>query len=183
MVGNLGKTAVVFQMTGKIAKQARADKQDQTDRGRPMNRMRKAWAMVAAAGAFALSPSIAEAAEPVTIGTHVAEPYGQHLTAQDNRAVYMFSSDRENESTCYEACAVAWPPVVSEGEPVAGEGVEADKLGTTGRKDGSTQVTYGGSPLYYYIQDDEAGKVSGQGSAGFGGAWYLVSPNGEKIQD
>ena len=138
---------------------------------------------MAAACAFAVSASVGEAAEPVTIETHAAEPYGQHLTAQDNRAVYMFSGDRENESTCYEACAVAWPPVVTEGEPVAGEGVEADKLGTTERKDGSIQVTYGGSPLYYFIQDDQAGDVSGQGSAGFGGAWSLVRPDGERIDE
>jgi predicted lipoprotein with Yx(FWY)xxD motif len=72
---------------------------------------------------------------------------------------------------------------VTEGEPVAGEGVEADKLGTAERKDGGIQVTYGGSPLYYFIQDDEAGSVSGQGSAGFGGAWYLVRPDGEKIEE
>jgi predicted lipoprotein with Yx(FWY)xxD motif len=147
-----------------------------------MNRMRKAWAIMAA-GVLAVSMSIVQAAEPVTIETQAAEPYGQHLTAQDNRVLYVFSGDRENESTCYDACALAWPPVLTEGEPVAGEGVEADKLGTTERKDGSTQVTYGGSPLYYYIQDDTAGKVSGQGSVGFGGAWYLVRPDGEKIQD
>jgi predicted lipoprotein with Yx(FWY)xxD motif len=139
--------------------------------------------MMAAASAFAVSASVGEAAEPVTIEARAAEPYGQHLTAQDNRAVYMFSGDRENESTCYEACAVAWPPVVTEGEPVAGEGVEADKLGTAERKDGGIQVTYGGSPLYYFIQDDEAGSVSGQESAGFGGAWYLVRPDGEKIEE
>jgi predicted lipoprotein with Yx(FWY)xxD motif len=126
--------------------------------------------------------SPADAAEPVTIETRAAEPYGQHLTAQENRSVYVFSGDRENESTCYGACAVAWPPVVTEGEPVAGEGVDAEKLGTTERKDGSTQVTYNGSPLYYFIQDDAAGDISGQESAGFGGAWYLVRPDGEKIE-
>jgi predicted lipoprotein with Yx(FWY)xxD motif len=139
--------------------------------------------MMAAASALVVSASVAAAAEPVTIETRAAKPYGQHLTAQENRSVYMFSGDRENESTCYEACAVAWPPVLTEGEPVAGEGVDADKLGTTERKDGSTQITYSGSPLYYFIQDEAAGDVSGQGSAGFGGAWYLVRPNGEKIEE
>jgi predicted lipoprotein with Yx(FWY)xxD motif len=143
----------------------------------------EAWTMMAAVSALVVSASVAAAAEPVTIETRAAEPYGQHLTAQENRSVYMFSGDRENESTCYEACAVAWPPVLTEGEPVSGEGVDADKLGTTERKDGSTQVTYSGSPLYYFIQDEAAGDVSGQGSAGFGGAWYLVRPNGEKIEE
>ncbi|MGZ8410239.1 MAG: COG4315 family predicted lipoprotein [Hyphomicrobium sp.] len=144
-----------------------------------MNTMTGTWAMMAA---FAASTSVAAAAEPVTIETRAAELYGQHLTAQENRSVYVFSGDRENESTCYEACAVAWPPVVTDGEPVAGDGVDADKLGTTKRKDGSTQITYTGSPLYYFIQDDAAGDVSGQGSSGFGGAWNLVRPNGEKIE-
>src|SRR5512134_2539635 len=139
-----------------------------------MNRMMRAWAKMAVASAFAVSASVAAAAEPVTIEAHAVEPYGQHLTAQEHRSVYMFSGDRENESTCYEACAVAWPPVVTDGDPIAGEGVNADKLGTTERKDGSRQVPYSGSPLYYFIQDEAAGDVSGQGSSGFGGAWYLV---------
>lgn len=147
-----------------------------------MNRVVTAGAMAAAAFALAVSAAVAEAAESVTIEIRTAEPYGEHLTAQEGHAVYLFSGDRENESICYDACAVAWPPVVTEGEPVAGEGVDEDKLGTTARKDGSTQVTFSGSPLYYFIQDDAAGNVSGQGSTGFGGAWHLVGPDGEKIE-
>src|SRR5512146_1122730 len=102
MVGNLAKTAIVFRSTSEISRQARS-----ANRGRPMNRMRKGWAIIATAGALAVSVSIVQAAEPVTIQARTAEPHGQHLTAQDNRVLYVFSGDRQNESTCYDACALA----------------------------------------------------------------------------
>ena len=53
---------------------------------------------------------------------------------------------------CYEGCAEAWPPVLTEGPPAAA-GVNAELLGTTTRTDGATQVTYGGHPLYFYAHE------------------------------
>ena len=58
------------------------------------------------------------------------------------------------------------------------EGVDASKLGTTTRKDGSVQVTYNGWPLYYYQQDKSPGDVTGQD---VGGVWYAVSAAGDKV--
>ena len=46
-------------------------------------------------------------------------------------------------------CAVNWPPLIVEGKPTAGEGVNADLLGTVERTDGTMQATYNGWPLYY----------------------------------
>ena len=139
------------------------------------------------AGAMALglvvSITVANATEPVTIEVRQTEPYGEHLIAQEDHSVYLFTGDRENESTCYNACALAWPPVLSEGDPVAGEGVDDAKLGTLERKDGEMQVTYNGAPLYYFIQDSAAGDTTGQRNLGFGGAWHLVSPDGERIEE
>jgi hypothetical protein len=37
------------------------------------------------------------------------------------------------------------------------------------------QVTYNGSPLYYYANDAAAGDVTGQG---IGGIWYIAAPSG-----
>jgi predicted lipoprotein with Yx(FWY)xxD motif len=130
-----------------------------------------------------LSATVAKAAEPITIEVRETEPYGEHLIAEEEHSIYLFTGDRENESTCYDACALAWPPVLSEGEPVAGEGVDAAKLGTTERKDETLQVTYNGAPLYYFIQDSAPGDTTGQRNLGFGGAWHLVSPDGEKIEE
>lgn len=146
-----------------------------------MKRMMTAGAMMAVA--LAVSAVVANAAEPVTVEVRETEPYGEHLIAEDGHSVYLFTGDRENESTCYDACALAWPPVLTEDEPVAGEGVDAAKLGTVERKDGSTQVTYSGSPLYYFIQDGAAGDTTGQLTSGFGGSWHLVGPEGEQIKE
>ena len=53
----------------------------------------------------------------------------------------MFTKDTENTSNCYDDCAAAWPPVLSEGEPTLGEGLDAALVGTTERTDGAAQVT------------------------------------------
>jgi predicted lipoprotein with Yx(FWY)xxD motif len=45
------------------------------------------------------------------------------------------------------------------------------------------QVTYGGWPLYYFVQDQGPGEATGQDKHGFGGEWYLVTPAGEKAQE
>ena len=57
--------------------------------------------------------------------------------------------------------------------PQAGDGVDASLLGTTTRKDGTTQVTYNGWPLYYYVKDQKPGDVTGQD---VGDVWYVLSP-------
>ena len=59
------------------------------------------------------------------------------------------------------------------GEPTAGEGLSADQLGTIARDDGSLQVTYNGTPLYYFAFDNMPGDANGQGS---GDVWFAVSP-------
>lgn len=61
--------------------------------------------------------------------------------------------------------------------------MDTAKLSTTKRKDGSTQVTYNGWPLYYFAKDQTPGEITGQDVEGFGAEWYLVSPDGEKVRD
>ena len=64
-------------------------------------------------------------------------------------------------------------------EAMAGEGVDVTLLGTITRDDGSTQVTYNGWPLYYFHEDVAAGDTNGQGVEG---VWFLVSPEGEAVE-
>ena len=94
-------------------------------------------------------------------------------------SLYLFEPDNKGASTCYDACAAAWPPLTATGQATAGEGAEASLLGTTERKDGAMQVTYGGWPLYYFVKDQKPGDTVGQEKEGFGGEWYLVEPSGE----
>jgi len=105
--------------------------------------------------------------------------YGQVLFDGDDQAVYYFAKETSAKSECYGACAEAWPPVLTEGEPRGANGAQAGKLGTTERRDGTTQVTYDGRPLYYY--DEPAGQVTCHNVDEFGGLWLAVQPNGEAV--
>jgi predicted lipoprotein with Yx(FWY)xxD motif len=108
---------------------------------------------------------------------------GTILVSNDGMTLYLFEQDTSSESTCYDECAGAWPPLTTSGEPQAGDGVEASKLGTTERTDGSTQVTYGGYPLYFFVKDTAPGDTNGQGVDGFGAEWYVLSPDGMAVED
>lgn len=142
-------------------------------------------------GAPAASPSAAPVVAPsanptpVATGTTIAvgtTRLGQVLVDATGRTVYLFAADSGTQSTCNSsACVQYWPPVLTTGAPQAGAGLNASLLGTTNRQDGTTEVTYGGHPLYYFISDKKAGDVSGQGVNGFGGPWYVVSPSGMQI--
>ncbi len=57
----------------------------------------------------------------------------------------------------------------------------ASALGTTQRKDGVTEVTYHGHPLYYYAGDGKPGQTTGQDLNQFGAKWYVVSRAGDKV--
>ncbi len=108
-------------------------------------------------------------------------PYGQYLIGQNDMSVYLFEADEPGESTCYDECAEMWPPYIVEGEVDAGEGIDGEKLTTIERRDGQQQVAYDGWPLYYFAKDDEMRDTEGHDVEGFGGEWYLISPEGEKV--
>jgi predicted lipoprotein with Yx(FWY)xxD motif len=140
----------------------------------------------------AVSPTVAPVASspsaqptPAATGTVIgvgSTKLGQVLVDSSGRTLYLFAADTGTQSTCNSsACVQYWPPVLTNGTPQAGTGVTASLLGTTKRQDGSTEVTYAGHPLYYFITDKKAGDVTGQGVNGFGGPWYVVSPSGMSI--
>jgi len=103
---------------------------------------------------------------------------GTLLVDADGKTLYVFVPDNAGDSTCYDACATAWPPLVTEGDPAAGEGITATDLGTTARTDGATQVTFKGWPLYYFVADAAAGETKGQG---LNDVWWVVGPDGTMI--
>jgi predicted lipoprotein with Yx(FWY)xxD motif len=107
--------------------------------------------------------------------------FGEALVDGEGRTLYLFTNDTQNAGTsaCTGDCLVAWPPLLTDGDPAAGGGVDEAMLGTITLPDGTTQVTYNGWPLYYYAEDTAAGDANGQG---VGGVWFLVSPTGEMIE-
>lgn len=107
---------------------------------------------------------------------------GKILVDSKGRALYLFVADKSTKSTCYGACAGAWPPLTTKGKPVAGSGVRASLLGTTKRTDGTTEVTYAGHPLYYYAGDTGPGQTTGQGLPQFGAPWWVLGADGSAIK-
>jgi predicted lipoprotein with Yx(FWY)xxD motif len=118
-------------------------------------------------------------AKGITIATGDSQ-FGEILFDGDQRAIYLFDKESTAESECYGACAEAWPPVLTEGEPQAADAVESGLLGTTGRDDGTTQVTYDGQPLYYYV-DDPPGEVLCHKVEEFGGLWLVLGADGAAL--
>ena len=125
------------------------------------------------------APASAAAGGPVTV--MVAESdFGPILVDAEGKTLYMFKPDTAGESTCYEDCEAAWPPLVVTGDVTVGEGLDAATFTTVARTDGSIQVKAGAWPLYSFANDAAAGDVNGQGQ---GGVWYVVSPAGEPIEE
>jgi predicted lipoprotein with Yx(FWY)xxD motif len=138
----------------------------------------------AATEAAVTTTATTESAAPTAKGTTIqvsSSDYGQVLFNADDQAIYLFDKESGPTSECYGECAAAWPPVVTKGGPQAGDGTDASLLGTTKRNDGSTQVTYGGHPLYYYAHEGP-GQVLCQNVSEFGGLWLVVDPDGEAVQ-
>jgi predicted lipoprotein with Yx(FWY)xxD motif len=106
---------------------------------------------------------------------------GTILVDSKGITLYDFVKDKGTTSACYGACAALWPPLITTGKPVAGPGVRASLLGTTRRKDGKLEVTYGGHPLYYFVTDRKPGQTTGQGVNQFGGPWWVLSAAGKEI--
>ncbi len=118
------------------------------------------------------------AAGAVTLQVANNSTLGNFLTDGKGMTLYLFLKDTKNTSNCYDACAAKWPPLVSQAKPTLGDGLKADLVGTTLRKDGTTQITYNGWPLYYYAPDGKPGDATGQG---VGNVWYVLSAAGDAI--
>lgn len=113
----------------------------------------------------------------VDVASNAAQ--GKFLVDGAGMTLYMFAPDKKSDSTCYDNCAKAWPPLLTDTGKVDAKSSEltASMFGTTKRKEGTTQVTFNGWPLYYFVNDKKAGDVNGQGSEAFG-AWWVMAPNG-----
>jgi len=107
--------------------------------------------------------------------------FGQILFDGSNHALYAFTRDMDRKSTCYGACAAAWPPYLAHGKLRAGPGATRSLLGTTSRRDGRRQLTYAGKPLYYYVHDGP-GQVLCQNVREYGGLWLVVRPSGRLVR-
>lgn len=104
---------------------------------------------------------------------------GVGIVVTDDRGLALYRYDKDQPSpskwTCSGACTKTWIPVIVQ-DSVQTSGVEKSLLGTVHRN-GRTQLTLAGWPLYRYVGDTAAGQVNGQGK---NGEWYAVTPAGKK---
>lgn len=94
------------------------------------------------------------------------------------QAIYLFDIETTSKPRCYDACAEAWPPVLTTGDPVAGPGVKSSLLATTERTDGTVQVTYNDHPLYFYAHEAKR-EVKCHDIFLNDGNWYVIQPGGD----
>ena len=102
---------------------------------------------------------------------------GTVLTNAAGFTLYTFQADKGSTSVCYGSCAQFWPPVIGTAHMAAGQKINGH-FGTTTRKDGKTQVTFNGHPLYTYAGDTQPGQTSGNGINQSGGIWNVITAAG-----
>lgn len=130
-----------------------------------------------------------ETSPTVTPATVTTEPtlnvasdsnLGEFLVDGKGLTLYIFTKDGRDQSNCDASCLANWPPVLTQGNPIVGPGVDASEVGSARLADGSMIVTYDHRPLYYWIKDVKPGDITGQG---VGGVWFMISPSGHEIDD
>jgi len=126
-------------------------------------------------------PAPSTTAKPTQRGTRIVaagSEFGTMLFDGTGQAIYLFDIETTAKPECYDACAEAWPPVLTTGDPLAGPGVESSLLATTERTDGTIQVTYNDHPLYFYAHENKH-EVRCHDIFLNGGNWYVVQPGGD----
>jgi predicted lipoprotein with Yx(FWY)xxD motif len=108
-----------------------------------------------------------------TVAVADIEEVGQALVGPDGRTLYLFDQDDGLTAACVDACVDAWPPLVVEGDPVAGDGVDAALLEVA---DGG-QVAYNGHLLYAFSGDSAPGDANGVGIP----SWFPVDAAGNAV--
>jgi len=109
---------------------------------------------------------------PYTVMIGTQKPVGNYLTDGDGKTLYYFTKDSSGMSACSGDCIKNWP-AFSADSFVLPSPMNASDFGTITRDDGTTQVTFKGYPLYYFIRDRKRGQITGQG---VGKVWYVVDP-------
>ncbi|HEY1916421.1 MAG TPA: hypothetical protein VGH27_12675 [Streptosporangiaceae bacterium] len=132
----------------------------------------------------------AAGATGTTVITTEHTKFGTVLVTGTGESLYTFSGDNFpfaatglqlnctalNMAPNGTPCTTAWPPLTA-ASVVARGGVQRHELGTVTRN-GVTQVTYFGQPLYGFIGDSARHDVNGEDVAAFDGTWYLDNTDG-----
>jgi len=127
----------------------------------------------------ASEPTDAQPQGPAHVSSAETE-LGTVLVGGDGLTLYIYAKDLRNTPSCYGDCMQSWPPLLTDGSPVAGESIDPSKLGTTTRHDGTFQVAYSGRPLYLFRGDTAPGDTLGHGIEDL---WQVLLPSGELLNE
>lgn len=139
--------------------------------------MRIRWsrtALMAVAGLLAVA-AIA-VAKSATVGVGRASVHGHKESVAVNAkgvTIYELGPETSRHLVCKsQSCFATWPPVKAKGALTKMAGVTG-KLGTI-KRDGFTQVTLDGKPVYTFVEDGgRRGEAEGDGIRNFGGVWHV----------
>lgn len=107
---------------------------------------------------------------------------GAIVAGQQERTLYSYKSAADKPIDCRGECAWQWlPVVVGVGVKISGE-IEKSMVGAVKYSNGSTQLTYGGHPLYYFADDTKASSTTGNGKESFGVTWSAVAADGSLVK-
>lgn len=118
-----------------------------------------------------------------TVATKSVSGVGTVLVDSKGDALYTNNMDSGSKVACTGSCTSIWPPLMaaSNGQPTSGDSAVQAKLGVV-KTAGGSQVTYGGKPLYTFVQDSP-GQVTGNGVMdSFGGTnftWTAATVSGQ----
>jgi predicted lipoprotein with Yx(FWY)xxD motif len=117
----------------------------------------------------------ASASSGGTVTESSVDGVGEVLADANGNALYTNDQDSGSKIACTGECTSIWPPLAapSNGQPTSGDSSIQAKLGVVKRSDGTSQVTFDGSPLYTFAQDSP-GQANGNGVAdSFGGTSFM----------
>lgn len=136
-----------------------------------------AAAAVPAAAASSSPAGQAPSAAPAAVAQ--VGTFGQVLVGANGNTLYAFTKDVDGVSTCFDACAAAWPAVIVTPGFTPLAGVDPSLVTTVDRPDGSKQLKIGKWPLYFYTGDGAPGDANGQG---VNGKWFAIDGNCKLVQ-
>jgi predicted lipoprotein with Yx(FWY)xxD motif len=116
-------------------------------------------------------------AVPVPVVAVRDSSLGDVLVDAAGMTLYVYAFDTPGVSTCVDACALTWPPLLATTIDV-GDGLQPAAFTLVARPDGTTQVAVNGAPLYRFSGDIDPGDTAGQG---FNELWLVVAPDGQPI--
>ena len=114
-----------------------------------------------------------------TVSTKSISGVGTVLVDSKGNALYTNNQDSGMNVACTGSCTAIWVPLMapSSGQPTSSDQAVQAKLGMVKSKSGN-QVTFGGKPLYTFVQDSP-GQVTGNDfTDNFGGTsftWTVAS--------